>query len=195
MAGGTWASQNKVQPGVYINVKSKGNVTANIGDKGIVAIAEPLSWGPTETIQEILSGDDVKPYIGYDITNPKALFLREIMKGSDVSAGPIKILLYRPKGSGGKKATVTSGALTVTALYEGIRGNDISVIVQEQADQAGIFDVSTVIDGTMVDEQAIKKLDDLKTNTWVTFEGTGTDITETAGATLIGGTRPNYIRI
>nr|DAP60649.1 MAG TPA: tail sheath protein [Caudoviricetes sp.] len=190
MAGGTWASQNKVQPGVYINVKSKGNVTANIGDKGIVAIAEPLSWGPTETVQEMLSGDDVKPYIGYDITNPKALFLREMMKGSDVSAGPIKILLYRPKGSGGKKATVTSGALTVTALYEGIRGNDISVIVQEQADQAGIFDVSTVIDGTMVDEQAIKKLDDLKTNTWVTFEGTGTDITETAGATLIGGTDP-----
>lgn len=137
-----------------------------------------------------MPGEDLRPYIGYDITSPKALFLREMMKGSDVSAGPSKILLYRPKGSGGKKATVTSGALTITALYEGIRGNDISVIVQEQADQAGAFDVSTVIDGTIVDEQAIKKLDDLKANTWVTFDGTGTDITETAGVTLAGGTDP-----
>lgn len=116
MAGGTWTNQNKVQPGVYINVKSKGNINTNVGNKGIVAIAEPLSWGPVETIKEILPGEDLRPYIGYDITSPKALFLREMMKGSDVSAGPSKILLYRPKGSGGKKATVTSGALTITAL-------------------------------------------------------------------------------
>ena len=191
MAGGTWTNQNKVQPGVYINVKSKGNINTNVGDKGIVVIAEPLSWGPTETIKEILPGEDLRPYIGYDITSPKALFLREMMKGSDVSTGPIKILLYRPKGSGGKKATVTSGALTITALYEGIRGNDISIIVQEQADHAGAFDVSTVIDGTIVDEQTIKKLDDLKENAWVTFDGTGADITETPGVILAGGTDPS----
>lgn len=90
MAGGTWTNQNKVQPGVYINVKSKGNINTNVGDKGIVVIAEPLSWGPTETIKEILPGEDLRPYIGYDITSPKALFLREMMKGSDVSTGPIK---------------------------------------------------------------------------------------------------------
>ena len=56
MAGGTWTNQNKVQPGVYINVKSKGNINTNVGNKGIVAIAEPLSWGPVETIKEILPG-------------------------------------------------------------------------------------------------------------------------------------------
>ena len=43
MAGGTWMSQNKVQPGVYINTKSSGNLSASIGEKGIMAIAEPLS--------------------------------------------------------------------------------------------------------------------------------------------------------
>ena len=46
MAGGTWTGQNKVQPGVYINTKSKGNLAAQIGEKGTVAIAEALSWGP-----------------------------------------------------------------------------------------------------------------------------------------------------
>lgn len=33
MAGGTWMSQNKVQPGVYINTKSSGNLSASIGEK------------------------------------------------------------------------------------------------------------------------------------------------------------------
>ena len=45
MAGGTWTSQNKVLPGTYINVKSQGSINANVGDRGVVAIAEPLSCG------------------------------------------------------------------------------------------------------------------------------------------------------
>ena len=31
MAGGTWTSQNKIPPGVYINTKSKGNLQDNLG--------------------------------------------------------------------------------------------------------------------------------------------------------------------
>lgn len=127
MAGGTWMSQNKVQPGVYINTKSSGNLSASIGEKGIVAIAEPLSWGPCEVMQTIIPGEDLTPYIGYDVTSEKAMFLREMMKGSDTTPGPIKILLYRPKGTDGAKATGTIGTLTVTALYEGIRGNDTEI--------------------------------------------------------------------
>ena len=85
MAGGTWTSQNKAQPGVYINTKSQGNIRANIGTRGIVAIAEPLSWGPSGIVQTITPGEDLTPYIGYDITSEKALFLREMMKGSDTT--------------------------------------------------------------------------------------------------------------
>ena len=61
MAGGTWTSQNKVQPGVYINTRSRGNLGVSIGEKGVVAIAEPLSWGPSGVIQEIIPGEDSKP--------------------------------------------------------------------------------------------------------------------------------------
>ena len=56
MAGGIWTSQNKVLPGVYINVKSQGNITANVGSRGVVAIAEPLSWGLTGIVQVITPG-------------------------------------------------------------------------------------------------------------------------------------------
>lgn len=189
MAGGTWTSQNKVQPGVYINTRSKGNLAVSIGERGTVAIARPLSWGVTGTVQTVIPGEDLRPYIGYDITNEKARFLREMMKGSDTTAGPVKILLYRPAGTGGAKATATVGGLTVTALYDGARGNDITVIISEDPDKEGTFDVSTVIDGTIADAQSAAKIADLISNQWVTFSGTG-DLEETVGTPLTGGADP-----
>lgn len=190
MAGGTWTSQNKVLPGVYINVKSQGSITPNVGDRGTVAIAEPLSWGPTNVVQTIIPGEDLTPYIGYDETQPQAMFLREMMKGSDTTAGPSKILLYRPLGTSGVAATATIGQLTVTALYPGVRGNDINIIVQEEVDNESTYDVSTVVDGTVVDEQAVTDLSQLVANAWVTFSGTGTTFQETAGQALSGGVDP-----
>lgn len=139
MAGGIWSSQNKIQPGTYINTLSQASTAVNVGDKGIVAIAEPLSWGPVGVIQTIIPGDDVTPYIGYDITSDKALFLREMMKGSTSVYGPAKILLYRPAGTGGAKAAATVGNLTATALYTGVRGNDITMVVSADPDAEGYF--------------------------------------------------------
>lgn len=175
---------------MYINVKSQGSVNANVGSRGTVAIAEPLSWGPIGKVQTITPGEDLRPYIGYDITSEKAMFLQEMMKGSDTTAGPSRILLYRPEGTGGVKATASIGELTVTALYEGVRGNDITIIVQEQVDSSNIYDVSTVVDGSVVDEQSITNLSQLKANAWVTFSGDGTTIQETAGTPLTTGKDP-----
>lgn len=191
MAGGTWTSQDKVQPGVYINTRSQGNLPISIGEKGIVAIAEPLFWGPSGVIQTIIPGEDLRPYIGYDVTSSKALFLREMMKGSDTTPGPVKILLYRPKGTGGAKASGTVGGLTVTALYDGTRGNDITVIVSEDPDREGTFDVSTVVDGRIMDEQSVTAISGLISNEWVAFAGTeeGT-LQETVGLPLTGGEDP-----
>lgn len=193
MAGGTWTSQNKILPGVYINTRSQGSARASVGEKGIVAIAEPLSWGPSGTMREFTPGEDTVPYLGYDITHSKAVFLREMMKGSDVTDGPIQILLYRLPGTGGAKATATVGDLVVTALYDGVRGNDLTVMISEDPDTEGVFDVSTVVDGTVADEQSVTKTSELKTNQWVSFStvesGEGT-LTPTAGQTLTGGADP-----
>ena len=190
MAGGIWTSQNKKLPGVYINVKSAGNITANIGTRGIVAICEPMSWGPANVVQEYVPGEDPTPYIGYPLTADQARFIREMTKGSDVTAGPIRILLYRPAGTGGAKATATIGQLTVTALYEGVRGNDISIVISEDVDSSSTYHVDTVVDGTVVDSQTITDLSQLVANAWVTFSGTGTTIEETAGDSLSTGEDP-----
>ena len=189
MAGGTWVSQSKVLPGVYINVKSQPNASANVGDKGVVAIAKALSWGAPGEVVEITPGQDVTPYIGYPVTATQGQFLREMMRGTDVTAGPTKILLYRYAGSGGAKATATIGDLTATALYNGVRGNDITIIVTADPDTEGQYTVQTIVDGAEVDAQDGATVADLAANAWVTFSGTGA-LTATAGTALTGGVDP-----
>ena len=188
MAGGTWVSQNKKLPGVYINVKSQPAVQANVGDKGIVAIAKALSWGPLGEVQEITPGQDVTPVIGYSIGSDQAQFLREMMRGSDVTAGPTKIYLYRYTGTGGVKASATAGELTATALYEGTRGNAISIAVIADPDEEGYFDVQTIVDGAVVGTQHVSDVADLTANAWVEFSGSA--LSATAGTALTGGVDP-----
>ena len=188
MAGGTWVSQNKKLPGVYINVKSQPAVQANVGDKGIVAIAKALSWGPLGEVQEITPGQDVTPVIGYGIGSDQAQFLREMMRGSDVTAGPTKIYLYRYAGTGGVKASATAGELTATALYEGTRGNDITIAVIADPDEEGYFDVQTIVDGAVAGTQHVNAGGDLTANAWVEFSGSA--LSATAGTALTGGVDP-----
>ena len=192
MAGGIWNSQNKVLPGVYINTGSKESVTANIGTRGTVALAMNLSWGPSGTVQIINAGDDLTPFIGYDVTAEEALFLREMFKGSDTTGAPTKVLLYRLAGTSGAKATVTVGedasTLTATALYDGTRGNDISIAVTADPDDEGAYDVATIVSGYVVDTQHVSAVADLVANEWVTF--TGTALVASTGASLTGGVDP-----
>lgn len=51
MAGGTWQSQNKIRPGVYIRFTSNRDLGLTVSDRGTVAIPAALSWGPVETVQ------------------------------------------------------------------------------------------------------------------------------------------------
>ena len=190
MAGGTWLSQNKILPGVYINVKSKGNMPVAAGQKGVVAICEPLSWGPSGVVSEYISGDDPTPIIGNNLLSNAALFLREMTKGSDTTPPPKKILIYRPTGTSGAKATATVGALTATAKYNGTRGNDISIVVTADPDNAGFYTIATVVDGEIVASCYLDDLDNLESNDWADLSGTGTTITTTAGTALTGGVDP-----
>lgn len=186
MAGGNWSAQNKIRPGVYINFDSATQLGLTVGMRGTVAICEPMSWGAVGEVVEVKAGVDTTPYCGYPIYEKPALFLNEIFKGSNRTAAPTKVLLYRPEASGSKEATATVGQLTATALYPGVRGNDITIIVVEDADGEGTFTVQTVVDGAIVDSQTGKNVADLKANGWVKFSGTGV-LTASAGAALKNG--------
>lgn len=186
MPGGTWTSQNKVRPGVYIRFTSTQGLGLTVGERGTVAICEPMSWGPVGVVQTVESGADTTPYCGYPITDPNALFLQQIFLGTNRTDGANTVLLYRPTATSSAQATVTTGVLTATALYPGVRGNDITIVITEEVD-AETFTVSTVVDGNVVDEQTnITNVSDLVANAWVTWSGTGA-VAATAGAPLTGG--------
>lgn len=187
MAGGNWSGvQNKVRPGVYIRFTSSRGLGITVGDRGTVTICEPMSWGPVGQVMTVEAGADMTPFCGYDITAPQAQFINEIFKGSNRTAAPNTLLLYRPTASGSAQATATTGVLTATALYPGVRGNDISIVVTDVVDEEGTFTVSTVVDGVVVDEQTGANVSDLVANDWVTWSGTGA-LTATTGVPLTGG--------
>lgn len=186
MAGGNWTEQNKVRPGVYINFTSEQSLGLSIGRRGTVAICEPMSWGHVGQVMTININEDTTPFCGYGITAPQSRFLNEIFKGTDRTDPPVKVLLYRPPADGATQAKATTGELTATALYPGARGNDISIVIEADADDDGTFMVSTIVDGVVVDSQTGANISDLTANSWVSFSGTGA-LAETAGASLTGG--------
>ena len=186
MAGGTFVAENKIRPGVYIRFTSNRDLGLTVSDRGTVAIAEALSWGPVETVQTIEAGADMTPYTGYDITNPKNKFLNEMFKGTNRTAAPNKVLLYRLGATGQEQATVTVAPLTATAKYPGARGNDISIVITELTTPADTFTVNTVVDGVIEDTQTAETVEDLVSNDWVTFSGTGA-LAATTNSPLTGG--------
>ncbi|WP_313151363.1 phage tail sheath family protein [Enterococcus sp.] len=164
MAGGTWTTQNKVRPGAYVNVRSNGNVGTSDSITGVVALPLAIDFGPEGEVIEINVSSDLTRF-GYDLTHEKLLLLREALKQAAT------VLLYRV-GSGGKAAAV-EGSLSVTALYGGTRGNDISVISKENVNITGAFDVETYLEGRLIDSQTAKTIGELSNNRLVSFTGEG----------------------
>lgn len=177
MAGGTWTTQNKVRPGVYVNFETQARL-GTVGSRGVVTVGLPLSWGAPKTVITINAGDDVSKSLGYDITAPSLLLVREALKRAST------VLLYRLNT--GTKAAVTSGNLTATAKYGGVRGNDLKVVIQTNIDDNAKFDVHTLLSGGVVDTQTVAAIADLTANDWIVWSGTGA-LATTAGAPLVGG--------
>lgn len=188
--GGSWdGNENKIIPGVYQRYSSNAGVTIQPSTRGIVTIPLALSWGPVGVVQTIDAGADLTPYTGYDSIDAHNRWAQEMLKGTNRTSAPYRILLYRLSGTGGKEATVTTGSLTATAKYPGTRGNDITIVVTDLTEPEDSFQVSTVVDGRIVDSQIIETINQLVTNDWVTFSGTGAP-TATVGAPMAGGADP-----
>ena len=178
MAAGTWNTQNKVRPGVYVNFNSEPQTVGTVGERGITTIPLALSWGEPGKVLTLQAGADTTALLGYAITAPQMILVREALKRANT------LLVYRVNT--GVKAAATAGNLTVTAKWGGTRGNDLTVTIAGNIDNEELFDVATRIDGVVVDTQTVASIGGLVANDWVTFSGTGA-LTETAGTSLTGG--------
>lgn len=214
MAGGTWEFQNKIQPGIYINFKGSPTTLVSVGTRGVVAIPKQLDWGSTDDIIEIWSTSDVMSKLGYDITSPEMLWIREIFRGSNRTSGAAAILIGRLETTGGAAATVVMDNLTATAKYIGARGNDITIAVVPDLDTEytteepgdpdpttvthyAVYRVQTIVDNVIRDSQTIGSwtsesdyvqadINELVANDWVTFSGVGEPVAN-AGTPLASG--------
>lgn len=178
MNGGTWTAQNKVRPGVYVNTKSAPKAIGSLGIRGIAALPLVLSWGSPKTVVTLEAGEDTFVKLGYPIMHSKMLLIREALKRAQ------KLLVYRVNA--GTKATVTTGNLTAQAKWGGVRGNDLSIVIQTNIDDGAKFDVKTLLSGDEVDSQTVANIAGLVANNWVVFSGSGA-LATTAGAPLTTG--------
>lgn len=176
MAGGNFTAQNKTRPGAYINLKANGGTGTSEGTSGIVALPLALPYGPSG-IKEITAISNLDEYAS-ELNQPELLILKETLKRA------AKVLLGRV--GAGVKASASSDALTVNALYAGAGGNNISVVVKADPDDDTVVHVVTYLKGVEKDNQSVKDIKDLVTNKLVSFSGEGKPAVATL--TLTGGT-------
>lgn len=182
LGGGTFLAQNKVLPGSYINFVSASKASATLSDRGVATMPLSLDWGVDDAIfavtNEQFQKDSLKIF-GYPYTHDKMKGLRDLFRN-------IKIGLFYKLNTGGVKAA----NIYATARYDGSRGNALKIVIESSETSTEgnpKYDVSTVIDTTVVDAQKnISTVADLKDNDYVTFIPTAT-IGLTAGTPLTGG--------
>ena len=181
LGGGTFLVQNKVLPGAYINFVSRPRAMGVMGERGVVCMGMELDWGPQEmmTVEAADFQTNAMEVFGFGYSHDKMKDMRELFCGAKTAK------IYRINN--GTAATATIGGMTVTAKYGGLRGNDLRVVVAENVDEEGMFDVATYMDMEQVDVQTVADIDSLEENKFVKFNGTGA-LTPTAATPLAGGT-------
>ena len=112
LGGGVWVTQNKTLPGSYINIITASKATANLGERGIVAIALPLNKA-VGTVIELNRADfmtTAKAKTGKDYNSADLLPIREIFQNAT------KVYVYYLGSSTGAKTV--ADALGAFESYE-----------------------------------------------------------------------------
>lgn len=177
LGGGEFKTMDKSMPGAYINTVSASTGLSITGDRGVVAIAIEHDYGNNGEIMEITPSDfreDSLTLLGYNLYHDKLKGLRELFANSQ------KVLLYI------LNKTDKASNDYATAKKGGIRGNDITIKVQNNIDNLGSKDVITMLDYIVIDKQTVKTAKDLRDNALVEFKP-NSELAITAGEKLKGG--------
>lgn len=186
LGGGTFVTQNKILPGAYINFVSAAKASSALSDRGIAAMGLELDWGIDGEVFEVTSEDFQKDSVklfGYDYTNEKLKGLRDLFRN-------IKTLYAYKLNSAGVRAENSFAS----ARFGGVRGNDLKVVIQKNADDNTKFDVKTLLDMRVLDIQTVGTAIELKGNGFVTWK-TDAALAVTASTPLTGGTNGEALTV
>lgn len=174
---GPFTAQDKILPGMYVNVVGEAQTGSGVGSRGKAAIALDMNWGnDTSEIVKITASDfyaSSDKIFGYKFSSPEMAVLRQIFLGAT------EVYVYRLNGEGGVVASAVDFA---QAKYKGLRGNDISIVVTVNVDNTDAFDVVTMLDNVAVDRQLKVTPQTIKDNDYVKF------LTTAGGFSLAEGT-------
>lgn len=178
LGGGTFTLQNKILPGSYINFVSISGASTSFSERGVATLPLELDWGIENEVFEVSQDDFYKNSLklfGYDYAHEKLRNLRELFLNAKT--------LYAYRLNTGVKASNEF----CTALYSGVRGNDLGVVISKNADDTSYYDVSLYLESmTVLETQTVKSMSDLTNSDFVVWN-TDTTIVATAHTPLTGG--------
>lgn len=149
-----------ILPGTTVDLVA-GKRSTELSVTGVVAMALPLPWGDKVTV--INKGDSTLFSLGYKASDPALKLVREIMNSAT------KLILYRLNQDGTKASGTLSTGVTAEAVYSGVRGNSLSVMVAASGEK---WLVTTYLGTQQVDTQLIANVADF-TPYYVALTGTG----------------------
>lgn len=179
LGGGTFITQNKVLPGTYHNFISAARAFLNLSERGYVGLPIVLDWGPDGEVFTVTQEDlqkNSRKIFGFDYTHSKLKGIRDVFKNAHT------VYFYKLA-----EGAVAASNTFATAKYKGVRGNDIKIAIQANVDVPTDFDVQTLLDNVLIDEQTVTSAAELVPNDFVTFKSEAT-LAATAGTALAGGT-------
>lgn len=179
LGGGTYTSQNKELPGAYINFVSAASANASLSERGIATMPLKLDWGIDNEVFEVTAEDFMKNSLkifGYPYTHKKMKGLRDLFLNART------LYTYKLTSSGTKASNVYA-----QALYSGVRGNDLKIVIEKNADDESLFDIKTLLDNNIVDVQTVESASELVANDFVSFAADA-EIAVTSGTPLESGT-------
>lgn len=172
--------------GAYFNFVNKSIQNLPVGEGGIVAIPFTHDWGPSEEVVRVGSVGEFQSIFGNSDDTDGYRAVSMAFRGEDVDGrgGANQVLCFRQVGAAGVKATLDlsngtdTDAVTVTARYDGSRGNDLRITIQEHVADTD-YDELIVLDGATVLETYVYIDDDLADLTdQINGEGAYTDASD-----------------
>lgn len=137
-----------------------------------------MDWGKEGEIFEVTNRDfqkNSREIFGYEYTSDKLKGLRDLFLNIQTFYG------YRLNGNGRKASNELA-----EALYFGVRGNDLKIVVQVNADDESLFDVKTFLGTDIIDEQTVAGADELADNKFLKWKS-GITLAAAAAIPLSGG--------
>ncbi|MDR0222619.1 MAG: phage tail sheath family protein [Oscillospiraceae bacterium] len=177
LGGGVFLGQSKTLPGAYVNFVSLAKAGAPPSERGTAAFALELDWGVEGEVFTVTNEDFTERSLslfGYNYSDGKLKGLRDLFR----NAGTLHA--YR-LGRGAK-----SRCDYAEARRAGARGNDLRVIIGENAEEPDLFDVKAFLGGKEVFSQTVSSAAELTDNDFIVWDKEAV-LALTAGTPFHGG--------